>query len=167
MWNADTYALQDLLVIKAQTPTPKQVVLCGSTRFYQAFQEANLRETLVGNIVLSIGCDTKADRDLSLGSVDKMALDVLHLYKIDLADEVLVLNVGGYIGASTRREVKYAYQLDKLIRVLVTDVCSICGTAYDNLVWLYGQSSCAPCGCDRCFLRPALVLPDGSVCRSS
>ena len=63
----ETYVLDDLLSLKAQLPRPKCVVLCGSTRFIQAFQEATLRETLAGNIVLSIGCDTKLDIRLRKG----------------------------------------------------------------------------------------------------
>jgi nitrogenase subunit NifH len=76
----------------------------------RAFQDASLRETLAGRIVLTVGCDTKSDEDLIKAGValNKEALDTLHLAKIDLADEVLVLNVGGYIGESTRREIAYA-----------------------------------------------------------
>src|SRR5581483_8236430 len=70
---------------------PTIVCLCGSTRFSQAFHEANLRETLAGKIVLSIGCDFKSDTDLLLAgeltAEDKARLDELHLRKIDLADE--------------------------------------------------------------------------------
>ncbi|GHO94816.1 hypothetical protein KSF_048640 [Reticulibacter mediterranei] len=110
--------LEDFLIRKASTPAPTIVCLCGSTRFSQAFQEANLRETLAGKIVLSIGCDTKSDYDLALGPVDKTALDLLHFFKIDLAHEVLVLNVGGYIGESTQREIAYARKSGKVIRWL-------------------------------------------------
>ena len=42
----------------------KIVCLCGSTRFSEAFRKANFDETLKGNIVLTIGCDTKGDNDL-------------------------------------------------------------------------------------------------------
>jgi len=113
-----TPSLQDLFTRKAASLRPLIVCLCGSTRFLQAFQEANLRETLAGKIVLSIGCDTKNDQDLGLGPIDKPALDVLHLHKIDLADEILVLNVGGYVGTSTRREIEYAQMLGKRVRWL-------------------------------------------------
>ncbi len=109
-------ALHDLLARKATTARPRIVCLCGSTRFIQAFQKANLHETLAGRIVLSIGCDTKSDQVLGLGPVDKTALDLLHLFKIDLADEILVLNVGGYVGESTRREIAYARMQGKRIR---------------------------------------------------
>jgi hypothetical protein len=111
--------LVEIISKKARTPRPKVVCLCGSTRFYQAFHDANLRETVAGNIVLSIGCDTKSDADLALiGEADKTALDILHLHKIDMADEILVLNVGGYIGESTRREIAYAGLFGKSIRWL-------------------------------------------------
>ncbi len=113
-----TTTLQDLLTHKAATTRPCIVCLCGSTRFLQAFQEASLRETLAGKIVLSVGCDTKSDQDLALGPIDKTALDLLHLFKIDLADEILVLNVGGYVGQSTRREIDYARMQGTRIRWL-------------------------------------------------
>lgn len=103
---------------------PVVVCLCGSTRFFEAFQEANLKETLAGKIVLTIGCDTKADGDL-FGAMTpeeladlKTRLDELHLRKIDLADEVLTLNVGGYIGVSTARELSYARETGKRVRFL-------------------------------------------------
>lgn len=110
----------DELLAKKQQTRPRIVCLCGSTRFSDAFQDANLKETLAGNIVLSIGCNTKSDDDLVKAGmvINKEALDTLHLHKIDLADEVLVLNVGGYIGESTRREIEYAQRLGKVIRWL-------------------------------------------------
>ena len=110
--------LHELLSLKANAIRPLIVCLCGSTRFMQAFQEANLRETRSGKIVLSIGCDTKSDQDLALGPIDKTSLDLLHLFKIDLADEILVLNVDGYVGESTKREIDYAQTQGKLIRWL-------------------------------------------------
>ncbi len=103
---------------------PTIVCLCGSTRFYQIFREANQRETLAGRIVLTIGCDMRSDADLFGHLPDdelariKAQLDELHLRKIDLADEILVLNVGGYIGQSTRRELDYARSLSKRVRFL-------------------------------------------------
>ena len=103
-------------------PRPLVVCLCGSTRFVEAFRKANLERTLAREIVLSIGCDTKSDADLqALGELTveaKAKLDELHKRKIDLCDEVLVLNVGGYLGESTRSEVAYALQHGKPIRWL-------------------------------------------------
>lgn len=103
---------------------PEIVCLCGSTRFMEAFQAANLKETLAGRIVLSVGCNTKADSDIfkfyeyedMIGVKGK--LDELHKRKIDLADEVLVLNVDGYIGDSTRSEIEYAEANGKPVRYL-------------------------------------------------
>ena len=64
---------------------------------------------MAGKIVLSVGFyphaqDEMHGEDVGVTPEQKAALDILHLRKIDLADEVLVLNVGGYIGESTRRE---------------------------------------------------------------
>ena len=103
---------------------PTIVCLCGSTRFMEAFQAANLKETLAGKIVLSVGCNTKSDVDLfknyeyedMIGM--KGMLDELHKRKIDLADEVLILNVGGYVGDSTRSEIAYAKKHKKVLRWL-------------------------------------------------
>ena len=100
---------------------PYIVCLCGSTRFYKQFREANLAYTLDGCIVLSIGCDTKADGDIPFGEdieLIKEGLDYLHKRKIDLADYVYVLNVGGYIGDSTRSEIMYAASIGKPIGYL-------------------------------------------------
>jgi hypothetical protein len=101
---------------------PIIVCLCGSTRFSEAFREANFRETIAGKIVLSIGCNLKSDADLiaagRLSESDKVKLDELHKRKIDLADEVLILNVGGYIGESTKSELTYAIHHSKKIRFL-------------------------------------------------
>lgn len=112
--------LDQLLDMKAMYKKPTIVCLCGSTRFGQAFADANLFETLAGCIVLSIGINTKSDDDLVKAGfvVNKEALDTLHLHKIDLCDEVLVLNVNDYVGESTRREVEYAQRLGKRVRWL-------------------------------------------------
>jgi hypothetical protein len=101
---------------------PRIVCLCGSTAHaLRAFREANLQETLAERIVLSIGCDTHSDTDLFGMAPEQMArikerLDWLHKRKIDQADEVLILNVGGYIGTSTAGELTYAQFRGKAIR---------------------------------------------------
>jgi hypothetical protein len=84
----------------------------------ETFQRAEFEETLAGRIVLTIGCDTKSDDMLKLGPDVKARLDEMHLRKIDLADEVLILNVGGYIGESTARELAYAEETGKRVRYL-------------------------------------------------
>lgn len=95
-------------------PRPTIVVLCGSTRFSGAFLTAQRDETLAGKIVLTVGLFGHQE---GLGPVKTM-LDELHFRKIDLADEVFVLNVDGYVGESTRREIRYATSLGKPIRYL-------------------------------------------------
>lgn len=103
---------------------PTIVCLCGSTKFIEAFQEANLCETVAGRIVLTIGCDTKSGlegfRYLTSEAFAqlKARLDELHKRKIDLADEIFVLNVGGYVGESTRSEIEYAKAHGKRVRYL-------------------------------------------------
>jgi len=102
---------------------PKIVVLVGSTRFYSYFQRANYEETMAGNIVLSVGfyidaLDQAHGEDIGCTIEQKKMLDELYFRKIDLADEVLVLNPGGYIGESARNEIEYAKKLHMPIRYL-------------------------------------------------
>lgn len=104
--------------VVAKTKSPLIVVLCGSTRFISTFAEQNLKLTLEGIIVLSVGAVAHSDSELGLDEETKARLDELHKRKIDIADEVFVLNVGGYIGSSTRSEIEYAQGLGKVIRYL-------------------------------------------------
>lgn len=103
---------------------PRVVCLCGSTRFLDAFDDASLQQTLAGNIVLSIATTRTHDKDLFAGRSRKEQaalrdhLATLHRAKIDLADEILVINVGGYIGPSTRSEIEYADGAGKIVNYL-------------------------------------------------
>lgn len=102
---------------------PKIVCICGSTRFYDEFQDANLNETMAGNIVLTVGvfghCAVKAHRRIfKISEREKTMLDDLHKSKIKIADEVFVLNVGRYIGKSCKLEIEYARSLNKPVRYL-------------------------------------------------
>lgn len=102
---------------------PRIVCLCGSTRFYEQFQKSNYEETMKGKIVLTVGVYPHSQRQSKQPEVgftpeQKNMLDELHKRKIQLADEILVLNVGGYIGESTRSEIEYARQFHKEIRWL-------------------------------------------------
>jgi hypothetical protein len=96
---------------------PIIVCLCGSTRFKDAYVKAQRDETLKGKIVLSVGL-FGWEEGLDMSGPTKKMLDELHLRKIDLADEVLFLNVGGYIGESTKRELEYAKTQGKKINFL-------------------------------------------------
>jgi nucleoside 2-deoxyribosyltransferase len=117
---------------------PTVVCLCGSTRFYDAFQQANYDLTMRGQIVLSVGFypHAKAEHGHGAGvghdSAKKRRLDELHKRKIDLADYVLVLNVGGYIGDSTRSEIAYAHAHGKPVRYLTGTADRAPGTAPDE-----------------------------------
>lgn len=97
---------------------PTIVCLCGSTRFYKEFMRANYQETMAGKIVLSVGVFARASEEMhgekiSISPAQKVKLDELHKHKIDMADEVLVINIGGYVGESTRSEIEYAEKIGK------------------------------------------------------
>ncbi|MBP3240427.1 MAG: hypothetical protein J6M92_07750 [Oribacterium sp.] len=93
----------------------KVITLCGSTRFKDAFMEAQKRLTLEGNIVISVGLfghsgDDEVWDGMDEGAVSKTKemLDDMHKRKIDMSDSIYVINVGGYVGSSTRSEIEYA-----------------------------------------------------------
>lgn len=97
---------------------PEIVCICGSTRFVDEMSAANRDLTFAGVIVVAPGVFLRAgdhDADESITNEQKTALDALHLHKIDLADRVLVVNPGGYVGESTSREIAYARATGKPI----------------------------------------------------
>lgn len=97
---------------------PEIVCICGSTRFADEMSAANRDLTFAGVIVVAPGVLQRAeDREAgaSISDEQKTALDALHLRKIDLADRVLVVNPGGYVGESTSREIAYARATGKPI----------------------------------------------------
>ena len=93
---------------------PTITCLCGSTKFRWAFEKANAEETIAGKIVLSVGFFMHSEA-VEITKEQKEKLDELHKRKIDLADEVLILNINGYIGESTRSEIEYATKAGKRI----------------------------------------------------
>jgi len=98
---------------------PTIVCLCGSTRFKDEFIKANFLESMSGKIVLSVGWFSHVDHTIYRPTKEeKQVLDEVYLRKIEMADEVLILNVGGYIGESTGRELAHARMLKKKIRFL-------------------------------------------------
>ena len=103
----------------------KVITLCGSTRFKDQFLEAQKRLTLEGNIVISVGLfghsgnnEVWENMDEGTLTATKAMLDDMHKAKIDMSDEIFVINVGGYIGESTRSEIEYAEMTGKLIKYL-------------------------------------------------
>lgn len=104
---------------------PTVVTLCGSSRYPQHHMRIMMDETLKGNIVIPMGLYGHADfpvgaREATADGDErtevKQMLDELHKRKIDLSDEILVVNVNGYIGDSTRREIVYAEVNGKRVR---------------------------------------------------
>ena len=91
------------------------ITLCGSTRFKEQFLEAQKRLTLEGNIVISVGLFGHSGDDEVWTPGTKEMLDNMHKRKIDMADAIYVINVGGYIGSSTRSEIEYAEKHGKTI----------------------------------------------------
>ena len=96
----------------------KVITLCGSTRFKEQFIQAQKHLTLEGNIVISVGLFGHSGDDEVWSEGTKEMLDDMHKRKIDMADEVFVINVGGYIGSSTRSEIEYARRAGKTVRYL-------------------------------------------------
>lgn len=97
----------------------KVITLCGSTKFKDEFIEAQKRLTLAGHIVISVGLfGHSGDNEVLTEGVKEM-LDDMHFRKIDMADEIFVVNVDGYIGTSTKREIEYAMENKKGVRYLV------------------------------------------------
>ena len=96
----------------------KVITLCGSTRFKDQFMEAQKRLTLQGNIVISVGLfGHSGDAEVWTEGTKEM-LDDMHKRKIDMADAIFVINVGGYIGSSTRSEIEYATATGKEVMYL-------------------------------------------------
>lgn len=115
-------SLRSQLKQKHQDKRPEIVCLCGSTRFKDAFIEATEQLTIVGKIVLSVGLFSHVDSKYKnvITEEVKAQLEELHKRKIDLADYILVLNVGGYIGESTRSEIEYTETIGKPVYYLET-----------------------------------------------
>ena len=96
----------------------KVITLCGSTRFKDEFMGVQKRLTLDGNIVISVGLFGHSGDNEVWTEGTKEMLDDMHLRKIDMADEIYVINIDGYIGTSTRNEIEYAKRTGKVVRYL-------------------------------------------------
>ena len=96
----------------------KVITLCGSTKFKDEFLAEQKRLSLEGNIVISVGLFGHAGDDEVWTGDKKAMLDDMHKRKIDMADEIFVINVGGYIGSSTKSEIDYAIAAGKAVHYL-------------------------------------------------
>lgn len=94
------------------------ITLCGSTKFKDDFMREQKRLTLEGNIVISVGLfGHSGDDEVWTDNVKEM-LDDMHKRKIDMADEIFVINKGGYIGSSTKSEIEYATNTGKKVNYM-------------------------------------------------
>ena len=103
----------------------KVITLCGSTKFKDEFLKAQKDLTLKGNIVISVGLfghsgDSEVWENMDEGTITKTKemLDDMHKRKIDMSDEIFVINVNGYIGDSTKSEIEYAIKNGKKVNYL-------------------------------------------------
>jgi len=103
----------------------KVITLCGSTKFKKEFMRVQKELTLKGNIVISVGLfghsgDNEVWENMDEGTLTKTKemLDDMHKRKIDLSDEIFVINVNGYIGESTKSEIEYAKETGKKVNYL-------------------------------------------------
>lgn len=113
---------------------PRVYTLCGSTRFPDAFDLANMHLSLQGHIVIGLGMMGHADEprgarfltaDGDEGAPAKQGLDRLHYRKIDISDAIFVCNVGGYVGRSTRGEIVYARSTGKDVEWMFPDAAAV------------------------------------------
>lgn len=95
----------------------KVITLCGSTKFKDDFLRVQKELTLQGNIVLSLGVFTQSDDEKLSEEIIEMLSD-MHRHKIDMADEIYVINKNNYIGRSTMSEIKYAEAQGKVINYM-------------------------------------------------
>ena len=95
----------------------KVITLCGSTKFKAEFMKVQKELTLKGYIVISVGCFGHSGDVIT--DEQKIMLDNMHKRKIDMADEIFVINVDGYIGESTKSEIEYAKSHNKKLNYLV------------------------------------------------
>ncbi|WP_270170186.1 hypothetical protein [Paenibacillus sp. SYP-B4298] len=93
----------------------KIITLCGSTKFKEQFEQANAFLTLQGNIVISLAFFEQSE-GFEITEQQAERLGNLHFRKIDISDEIFVIDVNGYIGSSTKREIEYAQKKGKAIR---------------------------------------------------
>lgn len=93
----------------------KIITVCGSLKFYKEMMEITEKVELQGNCMLTpIYNPAKASKD-DFTEEESLMLDKMHKERIKLADAILVVNVDGYIGSSTQKEIEFAKSLNKEI----------------------------------------------------
>lgn len=96
----------------------KIITLCGSTKFKDDFIREQKRLTLEGNIILTVGLfGHSGDNEVWNEGVKEM-MDDMHKRRIDMSDEIFVINKGGYIGSSTKSEIEYAIKINKKVNYM-------------------------------------------------
>lgn len=95
----------------------KVITLCGSTKFKDDFEQVNRLLTLQGHVVISLGF-FEQNEGVELTEEQIELFKTIHFKKIDLSDEIFVIDVNGYIGQSTKGEIAYAKSKGKTIRYL-------------------------------------------------
>lgn len=96
----------------------KVITLCGSTKFKDDFLKEQKRLTLEGNIVISVGLFGHSGDNEAMDMKTKEMLDDMHKRKIDMADEIFVINKNNYIGSSTKSEIEYALKNNKIVKYM-------------------------------------------------
>ena len=93
------------------------ITLCGAIKFKEEFEKIKEELTLAGNIVLTPNFFHSVKKE-EINNEIKNMLDEMHKQKIDMSDEIYVINVGEYIGESTKSEIEYAKTKNKKISYL-------------------------------------------------
>lgn len=137
----------------------KVITLCGSTKFKNEFIEMQKKLTLQGYIVISVGLFGHSGDDEVWNESTKKMLDDMHKRKIDMADEIYVINVNDYIGESTASEILYAKEHGKVIRYYNDSDCWIdeVGGVHDSGIgWNPNGVWCGECtkySCKNCTMK--------------
>ncbi|EZH66011.1 hypothetical protein DH09_14400 [Bacillaceae bacterium JMAK1] len=92
----------------------KVITLCGSTKFKEEFEHANAMLTLEGHAVISVSFFEQYE-GIKISNDQLRMFEEIHMRKIDLADEVMIIDPTGYIGDSTSKEITYANNSGKKV----------------------------------------------------
>jgi hypothetical protein len=98
-----------------------RITLCGSTRFKSDFEAWNHKLAINGHTVYSLSLFAREEKDvgkesnITISENEKVTLDLVHLDKILNSDAIVVINIGGYTGFSTKREIEWAKMKGKRV----------------------------------------------------